>query len=581
MSSTSLFSINNENENQNTEQNGNSHDCSLTSTILNTMNDHDVFLTEIVQKAVQDGDLKSTDVGFFKDIIERGISMDCLDSSDGLTEKLREMYSEDVVDRCIRFINRKVLEGEDEMLFGQDRDKAKAAFQDVLDSGPQGFKSMSIWRDIQFNDENMKTVFAQNYLRLFLQELHALKRTEFDRIRILSWIRELTSIDDEKRIDLLNHFEGSYLQQDHVYPMVPQEIDSTEQKKKKKNSNETEDGNPLAGLFEDVSKSFKGKIIYIRSCKNSNWVSAGGDTPNSPVICNGEKMSEREELTVSLSRDGYCSFRNHEQKYLSVRQDCHDKRCRLPLTKEMMDSYEDVAPLVFAVADKPQEREMFQIYRYCDHYAIRSVYKKMWLGCWTGDLGGNDEFAAAFAGQLMDGESILIDICDNDQPLIEKWKINKGSKQSFVSSKELLDQTERRGDTVVLGGIEWLVRIEDGYICLMSKYVLGFGKYDQLLESFINKWFDSIDGKIIGQVVDISCPGRALLLNWLGEKSKMRAAYLCKNPYVGKGEKPGFATYWAKDYAGNICVINTDGQMVESEDDYAGIRPVVKLDISI
>ncbi len=145
----------------------------------------------------------------------------------------------------------------------------------------------------------------------------------------------------------------------------------------------------------DVTRSFDGKKITLRSVENGKYLCADGNLSNTPAACNRDTASTAsdswEHFTVTCTSDGWAGFKAYNGKWLSARMDVTNNPVR-------------------ANADHLQSWECFRIYQKGNDYYIKAQINSKWL-CVRVDM--NDAPVQAYVYDASTWERFSINVVDS------------------------------------------------------------------------------------------------------------------------------------------------------------------------
>ncbi len=126
-----------------------------------------------------------------------------------------------------------------------------------------------------------------------------------------------------------------------------------------KTSNTSSSTTSGSGLT-DVTRSFDGKKITLKSVENGKYLSADGNVSGTPARCNRTAAQTWETFTVKVTSDGWCGLKAYNGKWLSARADTTNTPVR-------------------AQADALQSWECFRIYKKGSDYYLKAQINSKWL----------------------------------------------------------------------------------------------------------------------------------------------------------------------------------------------------------
>lgn len=112
--------------------------------------------------------------------------------------------------------------------------------------------------------------------------------------------------------------------------------------------------------MSDVTRSFVGKTIRLKSVENGKYLCANSNLTNTPATCNQSVGSTWETFSVTVTSDGWAGLKAHNGKYLCARKDITN------------------APLT-ATADKLQSWECYKIYQKDGTYYLKAQANNKYL----------------------------------------------------------------------------------------------------------------------------------------------------------------------------------------------------------
>lgn len=143
----------------------------------------------------------------------------------------------------------------------------------------------------------------------------------------------------------------------------------------------------------DVTKSFAGKTVTIKSVENGKYLSADGNLSNTPALCNRSSASAWETFTVSnITSDGWVGFKAYNGKWLCANANYSN------------------TPL-HATASSRQSWECFRIYQKGSDYYIKAQVNSKWL-CVRVDK--SNAPLQAYAGNPSTWERVNISVVSNN-----------------------------------------------------------------------------------------------------------------------------------------------------------------------
>ncbi len=118
---------------------------------------------------------------------------------------------------------------------------------------------------------------------------------------------------------------------------------------------------PTASTLNDVTRSFAGKTVTLKSVENGRFMAADGNVSNTPALCNRTSASTWETFTVTnITSDGWVGFKAYNGKYLSAL----NNNTNTP---------------VKATASRLQSWECFRIYQKGSDYYIKAQVNGKYL----------------------------------------------------------------------------------------------------------------------------------------------------------------------------------------------------------
>lgn len=180
-----------------------------------------------------------------------------------------------------------------------------------------------------------------------------------------------------------------------------------------KNS-DIQNGTKIISDMVDVTSSFSGKQIKIRSVQNGKYLCADGGQNYTPAMCNRNNASTWETFTVSVTGDGWAGFKAYNGKWLSATNNVTNTPIR-------------------ATGSNLLSWECFKIYKKGSDYYIKAQANSKWL-CVRIDIAGAP--VQSYAAVPSTWERFQIEVIGNKQEDLPEKDIYTIKVDEFLSRGE-------------------------------------------------------------------------------------------------------------------------------------------------